>query len=140
MEKKNESYSKGTILIILILFMFSSKLYNFFWDIGKSGIYVFLIIYFINYLNPNISKKIKEIFFDLINFGNNNIIKNILSKISSIIMNLFKKDTLNYNIETKKKKKKNFFLKKNINDVDNSKVSNVRSLDNIPNKIGRKLS
>jgi len=109
MEKKNESYSKGTILIILILFMFSSKLYNFFWDIGKSGIYVFLIIYFINYLNPNISKKIKEIFFDLINFGNNNIIKNILSKISSIIMNLFKKDTLNYNIETKKKKKKNFF-------------------------------
>jgi len=137
MEKKNESYSKGTILIILILFMFSSKLLNIAWDIGKSVIYVFLIIFCLNYLNPNIAKKIKEMIFDVANFGNNNIIKKILSTISSFIMNLFKLDKPIYKIDIYKKK---FIKKKKINDIDNSKVSNVRSLDNKPNNTGRKLA
>jgi len=137
MEKKNESYSKGTILIILILFMFSSKLLNIAWDIGKSVIYVFLIIFCLNYLNPNIAKKIKEMIFDVANFGNNNIIKKILSTISSYIMNLFKLDKPIYKTDIYKKK---FIKKKKINDIDNSKVSNVRSLDNKPNNTGHKLA
>ena len=36
--------------------------------------------------------------------------------------------------------KRRKLIKKKINDVDNSKVSNVRSLDNRPNNIGRKLA
>lgn len=138
MNKKNESYSKGTILIILILFMFSSKLLNIVWDIGKSGLYIFLIIYCLNYLNPNIAKKIKEILFDVINFGNNNIIKNILSTISSFLFGLFKNGKSNNGTELKTKPKKIF--RKKLNDIDNSKVSNMRSLDNRPNNIGRKLA
>jgi hypothetical protein len=137
MNKKNESYSKGTILIILILFMFSSKLLNIVWDIGKSGLYIFLIIYCLNYLNPNIAKKIKEILFDVINFGNNNIIKNILSTISSFFFGLFKNGKSNNGTEFKIKKK---FFRKKLIDIDNSKVSNTRSLDNRPNNIGRKLA
>ena len=137
MDKKNESYSKGTILIILILFMFSSKLLNIVLDIGKSGLYVFLIIYCLNYLNPNIAKKIKEMLFDVINFGNNNIIKNILSTISSFFLGIFKNGKIINETEIKKKKK---FIKKKINDIDNSKVTNTRSLDNRPNNIGRKLA
>jgi len=138
MDKKNESYSKGTILIILILFMFSSKLLNIVLDIGKSGLYIFLIIYCLNYLNPNIAKKIKEMLFDVINFGNNNIIKNILSTISSFFLGIFKNGKIINETEIKKKKKK--FIKKKINDIDNSKVTNTRSLDNRPNNIGRKLA
>ena len=138
MNKKNESYSKGTILIILILFMFSSKLLNIVWDIGKSGLYIFLIIYCLNYLNPNIAKKIKEILFDVINFGNNNIIKNILSTISSFFFGLFKNGKSNNGTELKTNPKKIF--RKKLNDIDNSKVSNMRSLDNRPNNIGRKLA
>ena len=42
-KKNNESYSKGTILIIILLFMFSSKIFNVVWDIGKSLIYIFII-------------------------------------------------------------------------------------------------
>ena len=39
-----------------------------------------------------------------------------------------------------KLKKKKKFIKKKINDIDNSKVTNTRSLDNRPNNIGRKLA
>jgi hypothetical protein len=137
-KKNNESYSKGTILIVLILFMFSSKLFNIVWEIGKSGLYIFLIIYSLNILNPKIAIKIKEMLFDLINIGNNNILKNILSKISSFFLGIFKIDKTNNQIQIFKKKKKIF--KKKINDIDNSKVSNIRSLDNRPNNIGRKLA
>jgi len=112
MENKNESYSKGTILIIFILFMFSSKLLNFAFSIGKSIFYILLIFYFLNIFNPIIAKKIKEMIFDLLNFSDNNIIKNILSIISSFIMNLIKKDEpiLKKDIY---KKKKNITKKKN---------------------------
>jgi hypothetical protein len=118
--------------------MFSSKLLNIVLDIGKSGLYIFLIIYCLNYLNPNIAKKIKEMLFDVINFGNNNIIKNILSTISSFFLGIFKNGKIINETEIKKKKKK--FIKKKINDIDNSKVTNTRSLDNRPNNIGRKLA
>jgi len=137
-KKNNESYSKGTILIILILFMFSSKLLIIAWDIGKSAFYIFLIIYGLNILNPNISNKIKEMLFDVINFGNNNIFKNILSTISSFFFGIFKKGKKNNEMQIINKRRK--LIKKKINDVDNSKVSNVRSLDNRPNNIGRKLA
>ena len=75
--------------------------------------------------------------FDLINIGNNNILKNILSKISSFFLGIFKIDKTNNQIQILKKKK---IFKKKINDIDNSKVSNIRSLDNRPNNIGRKLA
>ena len=139
MDKNNESYTKGTILIVIILFMFSSKLFNIVWDIGKSLLYIFLIIYCLNILNPNIAKKIKEILNDIINTGNdNNIIKKVLSMISSFLLNLFNKDKSDDEYELYNKKK--IKTKKKNNEVDNSKVSNLRNLDNRPNNIGRKLA
>ena len=139
MDKNNESYTKGTILIFIILFMFSSKLFNIVWDIGKSLLYIFLIIYCLNILNPNIAKKIKEILNDIINTGdNNNIIKKVLSMISSFLLNLFNKDKSNDENEINNKKK--IKLKKKIDELDNSKVTNLRTLDNKSNTIGRKLA
>ena len=138
MDKNNESYSKGTILIIILLFMFSSKIFNIVSTIGKSLIYIFIIIICLNILNPNIADKIKEILNDVINTGNNNIIKNIISKIASFILGTIKKDkTTDEDVIYKNKKK---IKSETIAELDNSKVSNIRNLENEPNNIGRKLS
>ena len=138
-KKNNESYSKGTILIVLILFMFSSKLLNIAWDIGKSLIFIIIIIYCLNIFNPNIATTIKEILNDIINTESNNIFKNILAKVASFISNTFKigksDDTDETEISTKKK-----FKSETNAELDNSKVSNLRNLDNEPNNVGRKLA
>lgn len=136
-KKNNESYSKGTILIVIILFMFSSKIYNFTWNIVKSLIYLIIIIYCLNILNPNIAEKIKEILNDIISTSNNNIIKNIISKIASFLFGIIK--------PTESKDEDNIYIKKkpkleNVVELDNSKVLNLRNLDNQSNNIGRKLA
>jgi hypothetical protein len=138
MDNNNESYSKGTILIVLLLFMFSSKIFSIVSTIGKSLIYIFIIIFCLNILNPNIAKKIKEILNNFINTGNNNIIKNILSKIASFALGIIKKDETK-DLDNKSLKKKKHKLE-TIAELDNSKVSNIRNLENQPNNIGRKLS
>lgn len=138
MDNNNESYSKGTILIVLLLFMFSSKIFSIVSTIGKSLIYIFIIIICLNILNPNIAKKIKEILNNFINTGNNNIIKNILSKIASFALGIIKKDETK-DLDNKSLKKKKHKLE-TIAELDNSKVSNIRNLENQPNNIGRKLS
>lgn len=97
-EKKSYDISKGTILIILILFMFSSKIWDVTWDIGKSLLYIIAIVYFLNLVDKGLANKIKEIIVDFINIDSeNNFFKEILSKISSTILNIFKSST-----ETKK--------------------------------------
>ncbi len=138
MDNNNESYSKGTILIVLLLFMFSSKIFSIVSTIGKSLIYIFIIIICLNILNPNIAKKIKEILNDFINTGNNNIIKNILSKIASFALGIIKKEETK-DLDNKSLKKKKHKLE-TIAELDKSKVSNLRNLNNTPNNIGRKLS
>jgi hypothetical protein len=94
MEEKNEGiYSKGTILIVLILFMFSSRILDIAWDIGKSLIYLILVIYVVNYLNPSLASKIKEIIIEFIDINSNgNFIKNTLSKLSTNILNGIKSE------------------------------------------------
>jgi hypothetical protein len=137
-KKNNESYSKGTILIIILLFMFSSKIFNVVWDIGKSLIYIFIIIYCLNIWNPNIAKKIKEILNDIVSTSNNSFLKNILSKVSSFVLGIIKPDeTIDKDNNILKKKKHKL---EHIAELDNSKVSNLRNLDNEPNNIGRKLA
>ena len=93
------NFTKGTILIVLILFMFSNKLLDLAWDISKSLLYLMLIIYCVNYLNPILGKKIKEIINDFINIDcNNNFISDLLSKLSFNILSLIKKtDDPTYN-------------------------------------------
>lgn len=68
MDVKNQ-FDKGTLLIILLVFLFSHKLIDIVWDIGKSLIYLIIIIFGINYLNPQIANKIKQAINDFINIG-----------------------------------------------------------------------
>jgi hypothetical protein len=134
MEEKNEGvFSKGTILIVLILFMFSSRILDITWDIGKSLIYLILIIYGVNYLNPSLAKKIKEIITDFINIDSNGyFIKDTLSKLSSNVLNGIKSDEKS-NIPVKTEQDmviKNDILRNEIN----------RNLENISVTSNRKLS
>ena len=137
----NESYSKSTILIILILFMFSTKLFDIVWDIGKGLLFIIVITYCLNFLNPNIASNIKEIINNLINFDtNNNIFKNILSKISSNLLNVFKKEKEIVKSETVEEEKKYKKIQRHSDNTNNTEVSNLRTLDNKQNTIGRKLA
>ena len=134
MEEKNEGiFSKGTILIVLILFMFSSRILDITWDIGKSLIYLILIIYGVNYLNPSLAKKIKEIITDFINIDSNGyFIKDTLSKLSSNVLSGIKSDEKpNIYVKTEQ-----YMVTKN--DTLRNKIN--RNLENIQETTNRRLS
>jgi hypothetical protein len=141
-EKNDEIFTKETILIILILFMFSSKILDIVLDIGKSLIYLILIIYGVNYLNPILGKKIKEIINDFINIDSDSyFIKDILSKISTNILNSINSEEKN-NVYTKTEQPniaKNTFEKKQTF-FPNETTQTNRNLQNIPETTNRKLS
>ena len=89
MENTTSYLNKSTILIIFILFMFSDKLWNVSWDVGKSFLIVICILFTLNYLNPKLAEKVKEIISDFINVGSkNNFIMSIFSNIASFIMGI----------------------------------------------------
>jgi hypothetical protein len=89
MENTTSYLNKSTILIIFVLFMFSDKLWNISWDIGKSFLIVICILFTLNYLNPKLAEKVKEIISDFINVGSkNNFIMSIFSNIASFIMGI----------------------------------------------------
>jgi len=84
---KSESLDKGAILVIFLLFMFSSKLWDITWDIGISLLYLIIVIYFLNYVYPPLGTKIKEIIMDFINLdSNNSFLKDFLSDTSKQIL------------------------------------------------------
>jgi hypothetical protein len=85
----NPMMDKTTLIIIIIMFMFSSRLWDIAWDIGKSLLYIIAIIYTINFINPDLSISIKNIIYELINVDNkNNFIINILSKLLTFLKSL----------------------------------------------------
>ena len=83
MENNSNTYTKGTILIVILLFMFSSKLLDITWDIVKGFIYLIVIIYIVSFLNPLLADKIKEIVLDLLSVNN---VKDVMSKVASKIL------------------------------------------------------
>lgn len=84
---KSESLDKGAILVIFLLFMFSSKLWDITWDIGISLLYLIIVIYFLNYVYPPLGTKIKKIIMDFINLdSNNSFLKDFLSDTSKQIL------------------------------------------------------
>ena len=88
---KSESLDKGAILVIFLLFMFSSKLWQITWDIGTSLLYLIIAIYFLNYVYPPLGTKIKEIIMDFINLdSNNSFLKDFLSETSKQIIDEIK--------------------------------------------------
>ena len=73
---------KSSLLIIVLLFMFSSKLWDIAWDIGKSLLYIIIIIYLISFVNQDLADNIKNIIHDVTNVNsNNNFITDLLAKL-----------------------------------------------------------
>jgi hypothetical protein len=83
---KNFSIDKSSLLIIVLLFMFSSRLWDIAWDIGKSLLYIIIIIYLISFVNQDLADNIKNIIHDFTNVNsNNNIITDLLAKLSGSV-------------------------------------------------------
>ena len=81
----------NTIIIIILLFIFSSKIWNSIWELSKSLIYAVIILYLLNYMNPNIMQKIKKMFINYLTSESdvsNNYFKNTLSKLASNLLNI----------------------------------------------------
>ena len=55
------------IIIILIVFLFSSKSWEVSWDISKSLLYIIVGIFMLNILDRNFSNQIKKFLTELIN-------------------------------------------------------------------------
>ena len=107
---KTFSLDKSSLFIIVLLFMFSSKLWDIAWDIGKSLLYIIIIIYLIGFVNQDLADNIKSIIHDFTNINsNNNFISNLLAKLLSPltkIINLNKVEKEIIKPETKIEKNK----------------------------------
>jgi hypothetical protein len=73
--------SKEIIIIIILFFAFSGKIWNFIWKIGMSLVYIIVIIFILNSINPKVGNKVKKMFSDFINLDLNTV-KNIVANIS----------------------------------------------------------
>ena len=81
----------NTIIIIILIFIFSSKIWNSIWEIGKSLVYAIIIIYLLHFMNPNIMQKIKKMFINYLTPDSditNGIFKSIFSKLASSLFNI----------------------------------------------------
>ena len=81
----------NTIIIIILIFIFSSKIWNSIWEIGKSLVYAIIIIYLLHFMNPNIMQKIKKMVINYLTPDSditNGIFKTIFSKLASNILNI----------------------------------------------------
>lgn len=83
------SMDKSSLLIIVLLFMFSSKLWDMAWDIGKSLLYIIIIIYLIGFVNQDLADNIKNIIHDFTNVNaTNNVITDLFAKLCMQLKNI----------------------------------------------------
>ena len=83
--------SKELIIIIILFFAFSGKIWNFMWKIGMSLVYIIVIIFILNSINPKVGNKVKEMFSDFINLDLNTV-KDIVANISKSGLSLLEKN------------------------------------------------
>ena len=83
--------SKELIIIIILFFAFSGKIWNFMWKIGMSLVYIIVIIFILNSINPKAGNKVKEMFSDFINLDLNTV-KDIVTNISKSGLSLLDKN------------------------------------------------
>ena len=82
---------KNALITIFVFFLLSNQLYNIVWEIGKSIVYIVLIIIGLSYINPGLSETLKKYLINFINLdktfvktmigGINNQAKNLLNNI-----------------------------------------------------------
>lgn len=85
---------KKSLITVFVFFLLSNQLYNIVWEIGKSVFYIVLVIFGLNYLNPELSDTLKNYLTNFINLDKtfiktllgtvNNQAKNILNNIKPV--------------------------------------------------------
>ena len=78
---------KKTLLTIFIFFIIGNQLWNIIWDVLKALFYIIVILTGLNYLNPEISKNIRDTLKSILNLDTN-LLKNYTSVISKTVLNL----------------------------------------------------
>jgi hypothetical protein len=78
---------KNTLLVIIVLILFSSKLWNIFWDMGKGLLYILILIQVLKFLNIPLGNSIKDLTNNIINY-NPKKIKEVVSSFSKELLNV----------------------------------------------------
>jgi hypothetical protein len=97
---------KTVVIIFLLFFLFSSRMWEITWDIGKALLYIMLGLFILNFLDRELSGQVKQIIMELINIDSyninkeqrkkyNNIIIDYIYSILSYIMSFFEKKIVN---------------------------------------------
>jgi len=81
---------KKSLLIIVILILISSQLWNILWDIGKSALYIVILLLALTYLSPDIAEEFRTVLKKIINLDYS-LISNSLSYISGFLLAAFGK-------------------------------------------------
>ena len=113
--------SKEIIIIIILFFAFSGKIWNFMWKIGMSLVYIIVIIFILNSINPKVGNKVKEMFSDFINLDLNTV-KDIVTNISKSGLSMLNKQ--------ENTKQENNIIQENVNQ-ENTKQENDTKQENI---------
>jgi hypothetical protein len=78
--------NKNTLLLIIVLILFSNKLWNIIWDMGKGLLYILILIQGLKYLNIPLGNTIKDLTNNIINY-NPDKIKQVASSFSKELLN-----------------------------------------------------
>lgn len=78
---------KNSLILIFVFFLLSNQLYNIVWEISKSLVYILVTIIGLNYLNPELSKKLKKYLINFINLDKTFILTNV-NNVSNIAQNI----------------------------------------------------
>ena len=118
--------SKELIIIIILFFAFSGKIWNFMWKIGMSLVYIIVIIFILNSINPKVGNKVKEMFSDFINLDLNTV-KDIVANISKSGLSLLdkNKNTKQENINQENINQENIYEEYNNINEDNQMIEST---------------
>jgi hypothetical protein len=81
---------KKSLLIIVILILISSQLWNILWDIGKSALYIVILLLSLTYLSPTIAEDVRTVLKKIIALDYS-LVSNTLSYISGFLLSAFGK-------------------------------------------------
>ena len=76
--------NKNTLLILIVIFIFSSEL-HIVGDIVRGLLYILILIQLLNYFNSPIAKSIKTVVTNVINYDNHKIQKTAVSLFNNVI-------------------------------------------------------
>ena len=79
---------KNSLLLIFVLFLFSSQLWNISWNIGLSLFYIITTLSVLNLASPDSAISLKTMFIKLVNLDSG-LLQSFLKNVSKFIIGFF---------------------------------------------------